>query len=159
MLVMKTIKDPPDYTTGFEVDHYAWLREQCDLNDYNKWQVRNSTHVQITSQVERTEPNGMAVEECSDTGLVHSEDRDSEGHSETDCTRGRTSDTTQDNGNMDAALDSGYDGGDGTTDSVATTTGHEDQEDTSESLGKGDTSIRYNETDDLDIQFIKVITT
>ena len=146
MLVMKTIKDPPDYTTGFGVEHYTWLREQCDLDDHSKWIVRNSIHVQITSQVERTEPNGMAVEECSDTGLVHSEDRDSEGHSETDGTRGRTSDTIQDTGDMETTLDSGYVRGDGTTDSVATTTGHGDQEDTSE-------------RDDLDIQFIKVITT
>ena len=146
MLVMKTIKDPPDEVSGFDVQPYTWLREMCDLNGDGLWIVRNSTHVQVTSQVERTEPDGMAVEECSDTGLVYPEDRDSEGHSETDCTRGRTSDTTQDKGDMDTALDSGYDGGDGTTDSMATTTGHGDQEDTSE-------------RDDLDIQFIKVITT
>jgi hypothetical protein len=150
MLVMKTIKDPPDNMSGFCGINYSELSSWCDLDDDTNWIVRNSTHVQITSQVERTEPDEMAVEESDEVYTKRDSDTIEEALSAGYDEGEHTSMAGEGRGIMEAELERDMectdDGGTMDTGPVAATTGDDDQEDTSEQP-------------DLDIQFVRVITT
>ena len=157
MLVVKTIKDPPDKEGGFEVAPYSTLCSLCDFEDTH-WVVTRGVDVQITSQVERTEPDELVVEEHSDTDEGHDEDE----HHKDAANYYDLREHTFMEGEVTEALGSDMECADDSTDvdtrEVADTTGDNDQEDTSKNV-EADRRQPNTEVEGLDIQFVRVITT
>lgn len=151
MLVMRMIKDPPDDVSGFNGTNYSVLATLIDFDGDFAYTIMEKYNVQLASQVERGEPEGVAVEEHDEAYTKHDSDTIEEavsaGHDDGELSsmEGEAGGAAME-GTLATEVECTDDGSDVDTESVATTTGHNDQEDTSEQP-------------DLDIQFVKVITT
>jgi len=159
MLVTRTIKKPPDEMSTVVGTNYGVLVELMDL-DKTGWIVEMGKYnVSIASQVERGEPEKLAVEEHSDTYTKYDSDTIEEAISAGYDEGEHTSVEGEVTGSLESDMECADGSTDGDTESVAATTGDNDQEDTSKYTEPHQPRSVSSGEDELDIQFVKVITT